>query len=180
MGSNVVFCGKVGNDSLGQDFIDSLKKSGINFLNDKVSTSETGKCSVLITPDAQRTMIVFLGSNSEFNISDNSKKIICDSSWLYVEGYMLADQKRTKLIKDAIDLASKNGVKIALGLSDENLLHTKRKNFLHVLSKPVDLIFCNKSDAMALANHKTFESCKQAFKKTLLKPLLLQMEQKAQ
>ena len=56
------FIGKVGKDEVGNSFIRGLEKEKVVFANQAQSDeSETGRCLVMVTPDAQRTMSTYLG-----------------------------------------------------------------------------------------------------------------------
>ena len=54
------FIGKVGKDEVGNSFIRGLEKEKVVFANQAQSDeSETGRCLVMVTPDAQRTMSTY-------------------------------------------------------------------------------------------------------------------------
>ena len=56
----------------------------------------TGKCLVMITDDAERTMNTFLGTSTELSSADLDGDAIADSEYLYIEGYLVTgDSART-------------------------------------------------------------------------------------
>ena len=55
------FIGKVGKDLMGDKFIEGLAKEQVHFANTPQSDeAETGRCVVMVSPDAQRTMSCLL------------------------------------------------------------------------------------------------------------------------
>ena len=74
------FIGKVGEDKVGNSFIKCLEKENVIFANTAQSDeSETGRCLVMVTPDAQRTMSTYLGISQKLNASDINKEVISQS-----------------------------------------------------------------------------------------------------
>ena len=62
LGNDVGFIGKINADDLGQKYEEGLIKEKVKyFYNKKKEISPTGTCLILITPDAERTMVTFLG-----------------------------------------------------------------------------------------------------------------------
>jgi len=69
-GSTGIYSAKVAEDDDGQFFIEDLQATGVDFHTlavsaASVSASITGKCLVMVTDDAERTMNSFLGANLE-------------------------------------------------------------------------------------------------------------------
>ena len=65
------YIGKVGIDEVGNAFVDGLSKENVFFANVPQSDeSETGRCLVMVTPDAQRTMSTYLGISQKLNSDD--------------------------------------------------------------------------------------------------------------
>ena len=59
------FSGRVGKDEVGNSFIRGLEKEKVVFANKAQSDeSETGRCLVMVTPDAQRTICLLYTSPS--------------------------------------------------------------------------------------------------------------------
>ena len=76
LGNDVGFIGKVNADDLGQKYEEGLTKEKVQyFYNKKQETSPTGTCLILITPDAERTMVTFLGIAGKINQKILMKKL---------------------------------------------------------------------------------------------------------
>ena len=60
LGANSGFIGKIGDDSIGGFYEDALEKAGVTSYFIKTD-GLTGSCTVMISPDGERTMGTFLG-----------------------------------------------------------------------------------------------------------------------
>ena len=133
----------------GDCFAKDLTDAGVSFYGSKADDTVTGKCLVMVTKDAERTMNTFLGASEQFTDSDIHKSALLNSEWFYIEGYLLTDNDRTAIIKEAVNLAKKNGVKVALSLSDPFVAQLFADNLNAIIGDGIDLIFCNKDEALA-------------------------------
>ena len=89
LGNDVGFIGKVNDDDLGQKYEEGLTKEKVQyFYNKKEEVSPTGTCLILITPDAERTMVTFLGIAGKINQNDINEKAIQESEMIFLEGYL--------------------------------------------------------------------------------------------
>ena len=88
LGNDVGFIGKVNGDDLGQKYEEGLTKEKVLYFNNKKKELlPTGTCLILITPDAERTMVTFLGIAGKINQNDINEKAIQESEMIFVEGY---------------------------------------------------------------------------------------------
>jgi fructokinase len=98
--NNVGFIGKINSDDLGQKYEDGLVGEKVQYLyNKKKEASPTGTCLILITPDAERTMVTFLGIAGKISDKDIDEKAIKESEMIFLEGY-LWDEGDPKLAFD--------------------------------------------------------------------------------
>ena len=118
--------------------------------------SKTGTCLVLITPDAERTMMTSLGVNSTYNRDHLVEETIARSEWLYVEGYRLTEPGGADAIREAVILAKKHDTKIAFTYSDAFVVNAFR-DIVEEISSFTDLIFCNETEAMAYTHTSEHE-----------------------
>jgi sugar/nucleoside kinase (ribokinase family) len=160
-GGRAAYACKVGTDEIGSHYIDELRSLGIA-VEVPPSEGQSGTCVVLITPDAQRTMLTHLGISSQLSADDVDEAEIAKAEYIYVEGYLFAgDATRAAALK-AIDLAKKNGVKVALTVSDPFLIQLCRDTFWELIKGPVDLLFCNHEEAKALTGEEDAIDCARA------------------
>ena len=120
----------------------------------------TGKCLVMVTYDAERTMNTYLGATEQLTGREIDEAALLESEWLYIEGYLLTGDARAALIKDVVTKAKSAGVKVALSLSDPFMAQIFADNLRAVVGEGVDLVFCNKDEALAFTQTETVaEAC---------------------
>jgi len=154
LGNDVGFIGKVSFDDLGQKYEEGLTKEKVKyFYNKKQEVVPTGTCLILITPDAERTMVTFLGVAGKVNQNDIDEKAVMQSEMLFLEGY-LWDEGEPKLAFDkAMSLANKK----AMSLSDQFCVERHKNNFLDLVKNKLDIIFANEQEIQSLIDTKKFE-----------------------
>lgn len=165
LGARAFFSGKVANDSDGKLYIEDLTKAGVEFHAAGQQPGITGKCLVMVTDDAERTMNTFLGASQALSEREIDKAALIDSEWLYVEGYLLMDPVRAATTKAAVLLAKANGVNVALSLSDPFVATVFGNELRDIIGGGVDLIFCNKDEAIAFTDVEHVEAAAEELKK---------------
>jgi sugar/nucleoside kinase (ribokinase family) len=164
LGAQAFFSGKVADDEDGQLYIDDLREAGVDFHSAGQESGITGKCLVMVTDDAERTMNTFLGASESLSAREIDQAALLDSEWFYVEGYLVTDEARTAATKAAVELAKANGVKVAISLSDPFVVAVFGDSLRQVIGDGVDLIFCNKDEAMTFTGTETLEAASEALK----------------
>jgi hypothetical protein len=157
-GGRAAYAGKVANDPIGNFFLQDLRDLGVA-IEVPSSAGLSGTCVVLITEDAQRTMLTSLAASATLSPDDISEDEICQSEWIYVEGYLFAGDSTRAAARRAIELAVRHGVKVALTVSDPFLIQLFRDEFLELIHGPVDLLFCNLEEARSLTKQHDPADC---------------------
>ena len=141
---------KVANDDYGQFYMNDLKASGIhtNLNGTDLPDGTTGKCLVMVTPDADRTMNTFLGISSSLDADVLVEEALAESEYLYLEGYLVTSDQGVDAMLKAKALAEKHGVKTSITLSDPSIVEFFKPNFEKVIGSGVDLLFCNEDEAL--------------------------------
>ena len=152
-GGKAAYAGKVGFDDIGEFFLKDMRQMGVA-IEVEPTDGGSGTCVVLITPDAQRTMLTHLGVSSTIGPADIREDEIKQAKYVYVEGYLFTGTSTKNAALHAIELAKANGVKVAFTVSDPFLIQHYRNEFWELIEGPVDLLFCNLEEARALT---TFE-----------------------
>ena len=154
LGNDVGFIGKVNADDLGQKYEDGLIKENVKyFYKKKKETSPTGTCLILITPDAERTMVTFLGIAGKISEKDIDEKTIKQSEMIFLEGYLWDEGDP----KSAFDKAMSFSSKKAMSLSDQFCVERHKNSFLNLVKNKLDLTFANEQEIKSLINAKNFE-----------------------
>ena len=154
LGNDVGFIGKINDDDLGQKYEEGLTKEKVQyFYNKKKEISSTGTCLILITPDAERTMVTFLGIAGKINQNDINEKTVQESEMIFLEGY-LWDKGEPKL---AFDKAMSLSNTKAMSLSDQFCVERHKGDFLNLVKNKLDITFANEQEIKSLIDAKNFE-----------------------
>jgi len=146
LGGKTAYGCLVGKDQLGEFYMSEMQELGVTIELDARSAEPTGICGIFITPDAERTMATFLGASAAFSKVEVNEKLLAQSSWLYVEGYLFSSPNGQEAVRQAIAIAKENGVKIAVTFSDAFIVDVFRKPLEAAVSQ-ADLIFANMREA---------------------------------
>ena len=167
--NEVGFIGKINADELGQKYEEGLIKEKVQYLyKKKIENSPTGTCLVLITPDAERTMVVFLGIAGKISEKDIEEKAIKESEMIFLEGYLWDEGEP----KSAFDKAMSLSKKKVMSLSDQFCVERHKSNFLDLVKNKIDITFANEQEIMSLINTNNFDEVI-AFGKQLRKFLVI-------
>lgn len=159
LGGAAAFAGKVADDEVGRLFLDELMSLGIDYRVAQVATGQTGTCAVLITPDAQRTMLTNLAVSISLSAADIDEQMIAQSKYVYVEGYLLTGESTRAAAYRAMAVAKSRGVKVAFSASDPFLIDLHREEIWELITGPVDLFFCNEEEAKSLTGSQDPVAC---------------------
>jgi len=157
-GGTGTFAGKVGNNELGEFFLRDMREMGVAI---EVLPAEgvTGTSMVLISEDAERTMLTHLGVSATLGPDDIQEEEIKKAKYVYVEGYLFTGDSTKDAAYKTIELAKKNNVKVAFTVSDPFLIGLFRDEFLQLIEGPVDLLFCNEEEAKSLTEKENPIDC---------------------
>ena len=152
--NKVGFIGKINADDLGQKYEEGLTKEKVQyFYNKKKETSPTGTCLILITPDAERTMVTFLGIAGKINQNDINEKAVRESEMIFLEGYLWDEGEP----KSAFDKAMSMSNTKAMSLSDQFCVERHKSDFLDLVKNKLDITFANEQEIKSLIDAKNFE-----------------------
>jgi len=164
-GLKAFYSAKVASDEDGRFFVKDLQSTGIDFQNAEASSGVTGKCLVMVTDDAERTMNTFLGANLDLTSNEVDEPNLINSDWLYLEGYLVTDDARASVAVKAMKCAKANQVKTSLSLSDPFVVQVFEDNLRKVIGDGVDLLFCNSDEARSFTNTHSTEAAAEQLKK---------------
>tara|TARA_B100001057_G_scaffold414432_1_gene431521 strand:- start:5165 stop:6121 length:957 start_codon:yes stop_codon:yes gene_type:complete len=150
-GASTAFIGKVGNDEIGTKFINGLESENVSFACKAQSDdSKSGRCIVMVTPDAQRTMSTYLGISQKLNSDDINQDVIKNSSITYLEGYLWDLDDAQVAIQNATNYAKSSGNLVAFSVSDVFCIERFRDSFRSMIEASVDIVFANKEEIKSL------------------------------
>jgi sugar/nucleoside kinase (ribokinase family) len=110
----------------------------------------TGRCLILVTPDAQRTMQTLLGASATLGPEDVDEEVIRAASITFLEGYLWDPEPAKQAFLRAAEIAHAAGRKVALSLSDPFCVERHREEFRELLDHHVDILFANQDEIVSL------------------------------
>lgn len=165
-GAKSFYSCKVAKDPIGNFYFQDLLDNGVhsNLMNQDREDGVTGKCLVLITPDAERTMNTFLGITSSISKTQVDPEAIRHSQYMYMEGYLVASPTGREAAVQARRIAEAAGVKTALTFSDVNMVKFFKEGLSEMIGEGIDLLFCNESEACAYTGHEDIMDAREKLK----------------
>src|SRR5690606_16518862 len=135
---------------LGKFFLEDLRRNGVdtNVKFETCPSGHTGRCLVMTTPDAHRTMNTFLGVSSFMAPEYLDEQAIVESRYVYLEGYLVASPKGLDAMKETKRIAERNKIDVALTFSDPSMVKYFSAQMNEIVGASVDLLFCNEEEAM--------------------------------
>ena len=157
---------RVADDEDGRKYLDSLRSAGVEHIGISSENADmpTGKCLILVTPDAKRTMSSMLGVSAFLGASDINFGVVENSRIFYIEGYMVTSDDNFNAVISVLEhLKGKDTIK-ALSLSDAGIVHGFRDKFELIESYGIDMIFCNDDEAVAFSNKENLNEAEEFYK----------------
>ena len=151
---------KVSDDQDGVRYLESLKDAGVGHKGNMAPAKNvpTGKCLILVTPDAKRTMTTALNVSSLMDDNDLDLNQIANSKIFYIEGYMVTSEENYRVTLQALNhLQNFPDVKIAFSLSDPGIVMGFKDKFYEMESFGLDYIFGNDDEAMAFVDAENID-----------------------
>jgi sugar/nucleoside kinase (ribokinase family) len=158
-GGSAHYVGKVRDDQLGEVFGHDLRATGVGYDTPRATSGPpTGRCLILVTPDAQRTMSTFLGASVRLGPADVDRRLVARGKILYLEGYLFDPPEAQEAFRAAAAIAHEAGRKVALTLSDPFCVERHRAAFLDLVEHHVDILFANELEICALYQVRDFDA----------------------
>ncbi len=158
-GANSFYSCKVSDDENGDFYLQDLKLAGVDYNQDVARESGvTGKCLVMITPDAERSMNTFLGISESISSAELHLDAAASSEYVYLEGYQVTSDSGRQATIELRQHAESSGVKTAMSLSDPAMVEFFRAGLQEMIGDKVNLLFCNEQEAMGFTETNTLEA----------------------
>lgn len=152
LGGRGAYIGKVADDQLGQVFRHDMTAMGIEYSTTSlIFGPRTGRCLILVTDDAARTMNTYLGAAVELKIEDIDADLIASSSVTFLEGYLFDMPHCKQAFYVAGSIANDAGHRVALTLSDLFCVERHRDDFKNLIDRHIDILFANEAEVKSLA-----------------------------
>ncbi|MBR9912718.1 MAG: adenosine kinase [Gammaproteobacteria bacterium] len=147
-GARTFYSCKVAADENGDFYLRDLEAAGVDYHREIDRTDgTTGKCLVMITPDAERTMNTFLGVSETISVQELHPEAVSNSRFVYIEGYLVTSTSGRAAAIELHKMAQRDNINIALSLSDPAMVEFFRDGLTEMIGSGVDLLFCNQAEA---------------------------------
>lgn len=147
-GGQVFLSCKVANDEPGKFYNNDLIAAGVDTNKNELEVSgTTGKCIVMVSPDAERTMCTHLGVAGDLGPEELDLEALRNSEFLYIEGYLITSPKARDAVLQARNIAKENNIKTALTFSDPSMVEFFGNDMKLFVGEGVDILFCNQEEA---------------------------------
>lgn len=148
-GASSYFAGKVADDSVGRSFNDDLQQIGANTNPVSDAAGLSGRCMVLVTADAERTMNTCLGVSDTLSVADVSESAIASSQRVFIEGYLASSPTGRLAAIRTREIADQNQLETNLTISDISMIEVYRSELTAIIGNGLTRIFTNIREALA-------------------------------
>jgi len=141
--------GTVGRDLLAEEFRTALRKVGV-----VASLAEkdlpTGSVTVMVTPDAERTMCTYLGASGLMAVQDLDSEVLAGCDHLHSTGYFFESDTQRETLTAAVEQVKARGGTVSFDVSDSFVIERHLTKLLKWLPGRVDTLFANRDELAAL------------------------------
>ena len=171
LGGTAGFVGAVADDEVGRSYAEHLRKAGVEFEPHLSETAAgdglgTGRCVVLITEDADRTMGTYLGAASTLTPAGVPPAFVARASIVLLEGYLWDVQAAKEAMRHAAATAHAGDGSVALSLSDPFCVDRHQRDFLDLLRDDVDVLLGNEEEMTMLFGKSSLDAAVSAAEET--------------
>jgi sugar/nucleoside kinase (ribokinase family) len=155
LGGAAGFIGAVADDEVGRAYAENLRAAGVEFEPHFSESAAgdglgTGRCVVLITGDADRTMGTYLGAASTLSPEGVNISFVARASVVLLEGYLWDVPAAKEAMRHAAATAHASDGAVALSLSDPFCVERHQREFLDLLTDDVDILLGNEEEITML------------------------------
>jgi sugar/nucleoside kinase (ribokinase family) len=164
LGLDVAFVGQVADDQLGEIFAHDMVSLGVRFQTPPIqSPPPTGRCLILVTPDAQRTMNTCPGASHELTPAALDREVIRSAAVTFLEGYLWGPERPRAAMLEAAQIARSAGRTVAFTLSESLCIGDRREGVLGMIrAGTIDVLFGNEDEVRYLTGCGELAECAEA------------------
>lgn len=162
-GGRAAYLGKVFDDQLGVVFAHDMRANGVVFGSPPATESlPTGRCLIVVTPDAERTMNTYLGASADFGPGDVDEDLVASGRITYLEGYLFDRPDAKAAYRKASEIAHAASRRVALTLSDTFCVQRHLDEWRSLVTDEVDILFANEAEIQVLYGTSLHEAVERA------------------
>ena len=161
LGLHAGFIGQVADDQLGEIFAHDMTSLGVTFATAPLTGGPpTGRCLILVTPDAQRTMNTSPGASHELTPGALDEELIRSASVTFLEGYLWGPERPRAAMLKAAEIARAAGRTVAFTLSESLCIAGRREGVMGMIERgTVDILFANEDEVRHLTGRDDLGEC---------------------
>jgi sugar/nucleoside kinase (ribokinase family) len=161
LGLDAAFVGQVADDQLGEIFAHDMHALGVRFDTVPIAgPPPTGRCLILVTPDAQRTMNTCPGASHELTPQALDEELIRSASITFLEGYLWGPERPRAAMLEAANIAHAAGRTVAFTLSESLCIGDRREGVRGMIERGVvDILFGNEDEIRHLTECDSLDDC---------------------
>jgi sugar/nucleoside kinase (ribokinase family) len=161
LGLRAAFVGQIANDQLGAIFAHDMLSLGVRFETVALADGPpTGRCLILVTPDAQRTMNTCPGASHELTTAALDEALIRSAAVTFLEGYLWGPERPRAAMLEAARIAHAAGRTVAFTLSESLCIAGRREGVMGMIhSGLVDVLFGNEHEVRHLTGCGGLAEC---------------------
>jgi sugar/nucleoside kinase (ribokinase family) len=161
LGLSAAFIGQVADDQLGEIFAHDMRSLGVRFETAPlIEGPPTGRCLILVTPDAQRTMNTCPGASHELTTHALDEELIRSAAVTFLEGYLWGPERPRTTMLEAARIAHAAGRTVAFTLSESLCIGDRRQGVMGMIdSGVVDILFGNEDEVRQLTGCQDLGEC---------------------
>ena len=161
LGLNAAFVGQVADDQLGEIFKHDMHSLGVRFETPALqSPPPTGRCLIIVTPDAQRTMNTCPGASHELTPGSLDADLIRSAAITFLEGYLWGPESPRAAMLEAARIAHSAERTVAFTLSESLCIGDRREGVLGMIrAGTVDVLFGNEDEVRHLTGCTNLADC---------------------
>ena len=159
LGLNAGFVGQVADDQLGAIFAHDMRSLGVRFDTPPLADGPpTGRCLILVTPDAQRTMNTSPGASHELTPAAIDEDMVRGAAVTFLEGYLWGPERPRAAMLRAAEIAHQARRTVAFTLSESLCIPGRREGVQAMIdSGGIDLLFANEDEVQHLTGSSDLE-----------------------
>ncbi|HEU5285696.1 MAG TPA: adenosine kinase [Sphingomicrobium sp.] len=159
LGLDAGFIGQVADDQLGEIFAHDMRSLGVRFDTPPLSNGPpTGRCLILVTPDAQRTMNTCPGASHELTPQALDEELVRSAAITFLEGYLWGPERPRAAMLQAAEIAHQADRAVAFTLSESLCIPGRREGVQAMIdSGAIDLLFANEDEVRHLTGSDDLE-----------------------
>jgi sugar/nucleoside kinase (ribokinase family) len=161
LGLKAAFVGQVADDQLGEIFAHDMHALGVRFDTPRIAgPPPTGRCLILVTPDAQRTMNTCPGASHELTPPALDEELIRSAEIIFLEGYLWGPDRPRQAMQRAAEIAHSAERTVAFTLSESLCIGDRRNGVRGMIERgTVDILFGNEDEIRHLTGCDSLDDC---------------------